>query len=446
MISIKRRVLSLLLATFLLFALAGCSALSPKEPVELSFWHVYGEQADSPMNLLVQEFNQTVGYEEGVRVKVTGMSSAAKIGDFLLEAQSGGQRAHEMPDLFSGHLSNALAMGEENIVDWRDWLTEQELSDFVPGFLADGTAEDGALLVFPVSKSTHVLMLNGSGFARFFGDTGVTYNDLTTWEDFYDAAGKFYAWSGGTPFCAMDYPLRAVELDAIAHGAKDFYTADGWYDFDNTLLKESWMKFARALVQRHVVVSDLYSNTQVMTGEVLSGLGSSAAILYYNDTVSYEDGRTEPMDLHVLPMPRAEGRDPLMTQAGVGLCAYKSTEEKAKAASLFARWLTEKQRNLDFVVQTGYMPVHSGAFDEIGSYTDFPEPAADYRSLYKALHTMCSGYTPVSEPNFEDYYTRVSVLYNGLRQFQQELPARIAAGEDMDTLAAETWTFFQAIV
>lgn len=44
------------------------------------------------------------------------------------------------------------------------------------------------------------------------------------------------------------------------------------------------MQFARALAQGHVVVSDLYSNTQVMTGEVLGGLGSSAAILYYNDT------------------------------------------------------------------------------------------------------------------------------------------------------------------
>ena len=33
----------------------------------------------------------------------------------------------------------------------------------------------------------------------------------------------------------------------------------------------------------------LYSNTQVMTGETLAGLGSSAAILYYNDFVTYPD-------------------------------------------------------------------------------------------------------------------------------------------------------------
>lgn len=113
------------------------------------------------------------------------------------------------------------------------------------------------------------------------------------------------------------------------------------------------------------MVSDLYSNTQVMTGEVLSGLGSSAAILYYNDTVTYEDGRSEPMDLQVVPLPMTAEAEPLMTQSGVGLCAYKTTQQKAEAASLFAHWLTEAERNLDFVTSTGYMPVRNGAFDFI---------------------------------------------------------------------------------
>ena len=192
-------------------------------------------------------------------------------------------------------------------------------------------------------------------------------------------------------------------------------------------------------------MSDLYSNTQVMTGAVLSGLGSSAAILYYNDTVTYRDGTQEPMDLHVLPMPRAAGSTPLMTQAGVGLCAYRTTGQKAEAAALFVRWLTESERNLDFVAQTGYMPVRSGAFDAIADYDDFPAPAESYRQLYAALKTMRENYTPVSEPRFEGYYAKVSTLYDGLRRMQRELPARAAAGEDIDALAEETWALLCAV-
>ena len=59
----KKRMLAALLLSALLFTLSGCgekSLLNKKEPVSLTFWHVYGEQAGSPMDLLVQEFNRTV--------------------------------------------------------------------------------------------------------------------------------------------------------------------------------------------------------------------------------------------------------------------------------------------------------------------------------------------------------------------------------------------------
>ena len=119
--------------------------------------------------------------------------------------------------------------------------------------------------------------------------------------------------------------------------------------------------------------------------------------------------------------------------------------KKAEAAALFVRWLTEPERNLDFVAQTGYMPVRIGAFDDIENYDGFPEPAESYRQLYAALKTMREDYTPVSEPRFADYYSKVSVLYDGLRQMQQELPRRAASGEDVDALAEETWALLCSI-
>ena len=56
-----------------------------------------------------------------------------------------------MPDLFTCHIVDALELGEDNLVDWNEQFTADELSDFVPGFLDDGTVEDGRLLVLPVS-------------------------------------------------------------------------------------------------------------------------------------------------------------------------------------------------------------------------------------------------------------------------------------------------------
>ena len=119
-----------------------------------------------------------------------------------------------------------------------------------------------------------------------------------------------------------------------------------------------------------------------------------------------------------------------------------ASQQKAEAASLFAHWLTEKQRNLDFVTSTGYMPVRNGAFDSIDE-VEFADQG--YVNLYAALKTMQETYTPLAEVRFTDYYSKVHTLYDGLRQMQQELPRRAAAGEDVETLAEETWALFRSI-
>lgn len=76
----------------LLSLFTGCAdktKLDPENPVTLTMWHVYGEQADSPMNKLVEEFNRTTGKENGIVINVTLMSSTAQIGEKLLTAQKG---------------------------------------------------------------------------------------------------------------------------------------------------------------------------------------------------------------------------------------------------------------------------------------------------------------------------------------------------------------------
>ena len=428
----------------LIFCLTGCSKkteLDSKKPVSLTLWHVYGEQADSPMNRLVSEFNQTVGQEKGIIIDVTLMSNAAQIGGKLSDAQSEKPGVPSMPDLFFCHRSDTLALGPENLINWKDLFSNEELDQYIPEFLEDGMNGD-ALNIFPVSKSTQMLFLCGSVFDRFLANTGVTYDSLSTWDGFFQTAEKYYNWSGGKPFCALDYPIRSVELNALEKGAENIYTDDGWYDFSNPVFRDSWMAFAASLAKGHIVVSDLYSNTQIMTGEVAAGIGSSASILYYNDMVTYPDNSSEPMELQVLPIPKAEGSELLATQAGVGLCAYKTTSQKAEAASVFARWLTESERNLDFCVQTGYFPVNKGSFEEISHY-NFPSDA--YRNLYNALETVHNTGKMLQEPSFPGYYAKVNALYDDLREMQPSLPRRFQQGEPIDDLTEETWQLLQSV-
>lgn len=47
----------LLMLTLSLCCFSGCkkSELDKNKPVTLTMWHIYGEQADSPMNRLIEE-------------------------------------------------------------------------------------------------------------------------------------------------------------------------------------------------------------------------------------------------------------------------------------------------------------------------------------------------------------------------------------------------------
>ena len=404
----KRRTFLKLAALVPGLALAGCGGsktlLSPKDPTMLSIWHVYGEQADSPMNRLLTEFNDTVGREKGILLNVTNMTNSAAIGGQLQDAKAGKPGALDLPDLFSAHSADASGLGIENLVDWNDWFTAEDMAAYVPGFVQDGII-DGKQVVFPVSKSTQLIFLNGSQYARFAADTGAQLSTLATWDGFFEMAGAYRQWSQGKPFCALDYPLRLVELNALEQGSGELYKGS-WYDLTNETFRASWMEFARALVQGDILISDLYSNTQVMTGETLAGLGSSAAILYYNDFVTYPDNTTEP------------------------------TDQKAEAAAVFLRWLTEQQRNLEFAADTGYMPVSSAAFDAIA---DYPFEQQSYQRLYDVYNEMRIQNTPLSEPGIVGYHAKAKTLYDSLRQRQKDYPQRLADGETLEALAEETW-------
>jgi multiple sugar transport system substrate-binding protein len=203
---------------------------------------------------------------------------------------------------------------------------------------------------------------------------------------------------------------------------------------------QSFSEFAKSIAMGHIIVSDLYSNTQVMTGEVAAGIGSSASILYYNDTITYPDNTKEPMNLKVVPLPQSSVGEKLVTQAGVGLVSYKTTTQKAEAAFVFAKWLTEKENNLRFVTSTGYLPVTDEAFTELFADTGVAENE-NYRNLYDMMNIMMNSYELYSLPvydNASDIQSRFEqnvklVLKSAHNQYVE----RTAKGEDKKAVLNE---------
>ena len=130
----------------LLFSFVGCSRNQTQNRdnlITLSIWHVYGGQVDSPLNDVIDEFNQTVGKDQGIQVEVTMVSNTNNIHKDVIASASGDPGAATLPDLFVSYPKTVLSMPDDSVlVDFQDYFSEEELAAFIPQFLKEGKIHD----------------------------------------------------------------------------------------------------------------------------------------------------------------------------------------------------------------------------------------------------------------------------------------------------------------
>ena len=387
-------------AHILLLCACTDSPLDPDKPVTLTMWHVYGAQARSPMNMLIDRFNQTVGKEQGIIINVTSVSSTWTIHDELLASAREDPGSEELPDLFTCYPKTLAIIGSARVLDWKKYFSEEELKNYVPAFLEEGMM-DGALYGFPFAKSTNLLYVNDTLFEPFSRETGISYTDLATLEGVFRAAARYHEWSGGKSFFMYDDWVHYALLNSESLGEPFF--EGGHIRWDNPALLKVWRPLAKAAANGQLWLNPGYNSTVMMMGEVVCGVGSSAAILYFNDTLTLRDNTTLPLRLTILPDPRFEGAKRLDIQRGSSLYARTSTPKKEYAAAVFCKWITSPEINLSLATQGGYMPVHKEAFQKLvqAEYADFSDER--YRQAYKVMLSLYKTSKFVSVPVFKNY-------------------------------------------
>lgn len=401
----KKFIYTVLSILIFILCLTGCSnrekaILDPNNPVTLTMWHVYGSQADSPMIDIIAEFNDTVGKEKGIIINVTSVSNSSSIDEALIASAEGRPGSGELPDIFFCYPRTAMSMGADLLIDWNDYYSDEELENYVDSFIEEGIIDD-RLIVFPTAKTTEMLFVNESLFDRFAEETGVSYTDLETFEGFFDVSKKYFEWSGGEKFFMLDDIFNYCMINTVSLG-DDFFDGDN-INYSSDEFRKVWSFYADAAINGEAAFSDNYSTTAMMTGDVVCGIGSTASILYFKDTVTYSDNTVEPLNLKFLPTPSFENSEKTAIQRGVGICALKSTKEKELAASIFCKWFTDSENNLKFVTRMGYLPVTKEAFNKLfdGTFDGYCDEK--YKRHYETIERIFEEYRFFIPPNFEDY-------------------------------------------
>lgn len=418
----KNRNIIIFLIAVLLFC-TGCSNTVTKEevPTTITVWHVYGGQTDSPLNDLIDQFNQTVGKQKQINVQVTSVSNTNTIHELVLAAANEEPGAPELPDLFISYPKTVLALPDDSIlVDYKDYFSEEELSDFIPAFIEEGTIGDH-LVIFPVAKSTEIMFINQTIFDRFSQETGIGMEDLDTWEGLYKAAETYAEWSDAqTPdipgdakaMFVHDYYFNYFQVGVESLG-EDFFQGDKLAF--GPVFQTVWEPLAQAAFKGGVWLKGGYATESIRTGESIVSVASSASILYYSDVVTYSDNTSEDITIVSRPCPVFENGEKLVMQRGAGFCTVRSTPEREQAAVTFLKWLTEPEHNVEFVTRTGYMPVTRSAFEnELPKAIEELE-SAKYVSLYQAYLDTQKNYEFYVPPQLQSYLSLETTLEDNVR-------------------------------
>jgi multiple sugar transport system substrate-binding protein len=423
--------------------ISGCGKqepLDPKTPVTLTMWHNFGGDMQQSMDALIDEFNATVGKEEGVIISVEAISSSAELQDALGMILNEDPGAPEMPDITTAYPKTAVQFQKEGLLaDLSAYFTEEELTAYIPAFVDEGRLEDG-LYVFPFAKSTEILFVNQTIFDRFASETGVTMDCFATFEGVAVAAEAYYKWT--------DEKTPDVQNDG-----KQFYNADSWFNLaqagmlqqggslfdgetfalENDYYKKIWDTCYTPSAAGGFAIFDGYSSDLSKTGDIVCSTGSSAGVLFYGDTVTFADGTSEKAEYTILPFPVFEGGEKIAVQRGGGLMVSKGDETREYASALFIKWFTQPEHNMRFVSETGYLPVTEEAFETYMPQTIESAENPHVRQMLRVVTDMNAEYAFFVAPAFEAFDSlskEYEQQYKALMAEQRE--TRIAKNGEVD--------------
>ena len=462
----KKKWITILAGALMLSALTGCGSnggktttnvkLDPDNPVSLTIWHYYNGTQQATFDSLIEEFNASVGKDEGVYVEAYSYGSVSDLEQAVSSSLNEEVGSEKLPDIFSSYADTAYSVQKQGkLADLTQYFSEDELSKYVDSYVQEGYFnQDGALYLLPVAKSTEIMMINKTDWEPFAAATGVSLDQLSTIEGVTEVAEKYYDWTDsltpdvpndGKAFYGRDSMANYFVIGMRQMGKEIFEVKDGQVTFnvDKDLVRRLWDNYYVPYVKGYFAAYGKFRSDDVKTGDILAYTGSTSSMFYFPDNIENGDNSYS-IDYIVQSAPIMAGGENYKVQQGAGMAITKSDKEHEYAASLFLKWFTKDEQNLRFVCDSGYMPVLKeansiDALDKIIEEDNIEMNQKAYDCL-KSVMTDFDNTKFYTTKNFENGYSARKILeYNMADQASADKEAidqAIAAGTDREEALA----------
>lgn len=214
-------------------------------------------------------------------------------------------------------------------------------------------------------------MVNKTDWDKFSEATGASLEELRTWEGIARTAEKYYEWTDsltpapndGKAFFGRDAMANYILVGSKQLGQEIFHVKNGQVSIavDEEIMRTLWDNFYIPYVNGYYTAVGRFRSDDAKTGEIIALVCSTSGIPYFPETVIIDDSKEYPIESLVLPLPNFENTSPCAVQQGAGMVVVKSDKEREYAAVEFLKWFTDKDRNIRFALESGYLPVKKEA-------------------------------------------------------------------------------------
>lgn len=374
-------IFSLIASLLLVTSFSGCSlpqshGLDPHNPTRIVVWHYYNGSQAIAFDDLVMEFNNTIGAKKGIIVDSVSKSSVDDLIDSVTASAEKRPGAEKLPNIFQCYLDTAVSLDNMNILtDLDRYISEEEKSEYVDSYISEGTfGKEDAFKLFPIAKSTELLVINETAFAPFAKDAGVTDEDLSTWEGIAKTAEYYYKQTGGKSFFGRDSFANYMIVGSMQLGEEIFHVERGQVtaNLEQSVMRTLWDNYYIPYIKGYYRHTGRFRTDDIKLGSIIAAVGSNTGMDYLPSEIPDENGIPQPVSYRILPVPAFEGTENYAVQQGASMAVTAASEPEEYASVEFLKWFTSEQNNIAFSISSGYLPVlkKSNDMNKIDAYLE----------------------------------------------------------------------------
>ena len=319
-------------------------AESSGQATEIVFWHAMGGGQGEALEKLVKQFE-----EENPNIKVN-LQNQGNYGDLNQILVSTMQSPQDLPTITQAYPDWMLQFQSADLVtDLTDMVKGEngieDYEDILPG-VREEIEEDGKIMALPFNKSTEVLWYNKTLFDELGLEVPTNYDEL------FEVSKKIYDEKG----------IPGVGFDSLSNYYVTYLKNNGDIAMDENLDVASEPSVAAVEYYQNgikegyfrIAGTDQYMSGPFANEQVGAYIGSNAGEVYVRDGV---DGKFE---YAAAPYP-AESN----VQQGTNIYMFENaSEDQKKAAFEFLKFLVSKESQIQFAIDTGYMPARTSAVED----------------------------------------------------------------------------------